>query len=67
MHMCGSTNAVLEANAKVNGRAPFSDSHLSQTHKPILMLLPIYYCVHKGSQCAKFGWDQFSRYYAEHT
>ena len=37
--------AVLEANAKVNGRSPFSHPHPSETPQPISMSCPIYYYV----------------------
>jgi len=35
--------AVLEANAKVNGRGPFSHLHPSETPQPISMSCQIYY------------------------
>ena len=35
--------AVLEANAKVNGRGPFSHPHPSETPQPISMSRQIYY------------------------
>ena len=39
--------AVLEANAKVNGRGPFSHPHPSETPQPISMSCEIYYYVPK--------------------
>ena len=41
--------AVLEANAKVNGRGPFSHPHPSETPQPISMSCQIYYYVPPGS------------------
>jgi len=40
--------AVLEANAKVNGRGPFSLPHPSETPQPISMSCQIYYYVPQG-------------------
>ena len=40
--------AVLEANAKVNGRGPFSHPHPSETPQPISMSCQIYYYVPQG-------------------
>jgi len=40
--------AVLEANAKVNGRGPFSHPHPSETPQLISMSCQIYYYVPKG-------------------
>ena len=37
--------AVLEANAKVSGRGPFSHPHPSETPQPISMSCQIYYYV----------------------
>jgi len=41
-------DAVLEANAKVNGRGPFSHPHPSETPQPISMLCQIHYYVPQG-------------------
>ena len=59
--------AVLEANAKVNGRGPFSHPHPSETPQPISMSCQIYYYVPPGSWCAKFGWNRFGRYGSAHA
>ena len=40
--------AVLEANANVNGRGPFSHHHPSETPQPISMSCQIYYYVPQG-------------------
>ena len=40
--------AVLEANAKVNVRGPFSHPHPFETPQPISMSYQIYYYVPKG-------------------
>ena len=40
--------AVLEANAKVNGRGQFSHPHPSKTPEPISMSCQIYYYVPQG-------------------
>ena len=40
--------AVLEANAKVNGRGPFLHPHPSETPQPISMSCQIYYYVPQG-------------------
>jgi len=53
---------VLEANAKVNGRGPFSHPHPSETPQPISMSCQIYYYVPPGSWRAKFGWNRFGRH-----
>jgi len=41
--------AVLEANAKVNGRGPFSQPHPSETPQPISMSCQMYYYVPEES------------------
>jgi len=43
--------AVLEANAKVNGRGPFSHRHPSETPQPILMSYQIYYYAPRELMC----------------
>ena len=40
--------AVLEANAEVNGRGPFSHPNTSETPQPISMSCQIYYYVPQG-------------------
>jgi len=55
--------AVLEANANVNGRGPFSHHHPSETPQPISMSCQIYYYIPPRSWCAKFGWNRFTRLY----
>jgi len=59
--------AVLEANAKVNGRGQFSNPHPSERPRPISMSCQIYYYVPPGSWCAKFGWNRFGRYGSAHA
>jgi len=59
--------AVLEANARVNGRGSFSHPHPSETPQPISMSCQIYYYVPPGSWCAKFGWNRFGRYGSAHA
>ena len=60
-------NAVLEANAKVSGRGPFSHPHPSETPQPISMSCQIYYYVPQESWCAKFGWNRFGSYGSAHA
>jgi len=55
-------HAVLEANAKVNGRGPFLHPHPSETPQPISMSCQIYYYNPQASWCAKFGWNRFGLY-----
>jgi len=55
--------AVLEANAKVNERGPFSHP----TPQPISISCQIYYYLPPGSWCAKFGWNRFGRYGSAHA
>ena len=50
--------AVLEANAKVNGRGQISHPRHSHTPGPISISLH----VPPESRCAKFGWNRFGRY-----
>ena len=57
--------AVLEANAKVNGRSPFP--HPSETPQPISMSCQTYYYVLQGSWRAKFGWNRLSPYGPAHA
>jgi len=59
--------AVLKANAKVNGRGPFSHPHASETPQPISMSCQIYYYVPQGRWRAKFGWNRFGRYGSAHA
>ena len=59
--------AVLEANAKVNGRGPFSHPHPSETPQPISMSCQIYYYVPQESWCAKFSWNRLGRYGSAHA
>jgi len=60
-------HAVLEANAKANGRGPFSHLHPSETPQPISMSCQIYYYVPHESWRAKFGWNRFGRYEPAHA
>ena len=56
--------AVLEANAKVNGRGQFSHPLNPWTNFDVMsniLLRP------PGSWCAKFGWNRFSRYGSAHA
>jgi len=56
--------AVLEANAKVNGRGQISHPH---TPKPIWMAIQMYHYVRPGSGCAKFGGNRLGRYESAHA
>jgi len=55
--------AVLEANAKVNGKSENLHPGPSQTPVPIWTLFGIYYYIQaRDSKCAKFEMNQFIHY-----
>ena len=60
-------HAVLEANAKVNGRGPFSHPQPSETPQPISMSCEIHHYVPEESWRVKFGWNRFGRYGSAHA
>ena len=59
--------AVLEANAKVNGKCENLHPRPSKTPVPIWTPFEIYYYIQPGIQCAKFDVIQFSRYGSAHA
>ena len=64
---CGITILSVRSHTEVNGRWQNSQSHLSQTPKPVWLPFEIYNYVQPGSQCTKFGMNQFIHYIRMHA